>query len=76
MSFLDIIPRSSHWRCSLKKGALKNFANSSEKQLCWSLFLIKLRSFVPETLSKRDSNKCVFLRNQQTTASVFLFLTS
>ena len=30
---------SSHVRCSLKKGILKNFANSTRKHLCWSLFL-------------------------------------
>ena len=30
-------------RCSLEIGALKNFANFTGKQLCWSLFLIKLQ---------------------------------
>ena len=51
MSFLDIIPRNSHWRCSLKTGVLKNFTNFPEKHLCWSLFLIKLHSFRPANLS-------------------------
>ena len=34
---------SSHRRCSVKKGASKNFANFPMKHLCWSLFLIKLQ---------------------------------
>ena len=29
--------RSSHQRCSVKKGVLKNLANFTEKDLCWSL---------------------------------------
>ena len=76
MSLLDIIPRSSQPRCSIKKGVLKNFANFTEKHLCWSLFLIKFQDFGPATLSKRDSKTGVFLGNRQMTASVFLFLTS
>ena len=31
--------RSSHRRCSVKKGVLKNFANFTEKHLRWSLQL-------------------------------------
>ena len=34
--------RSSHWRCSVKQGVFKNFANFTGNNLCWSLFLIKL----------------------------------
>ena len=34
--------RSSHRRSSVKKVALKNFANFTGNQLCWILFLIKL----------------------------------
>ena len=33
--------RSSHWRCSIKKVVLKNFAIFTGKQQCWSLFLNK-----------------------------------
>ena len=36
---------SSHWRCSVKKGVLKNCADFTGKHLCWSLFLIKLQVF-------------------------------
>ena len=39
--------RSSYRRCSVKKGFLKNFANFTEKHLCWSLFLINLLAFRP-----------------------------
>ena len=37
--------RSSHRRCSVKKGVLKKFANFTGKHLCWSLFLIKLQAW-------------------------------
>ena len=36
--------RSSHRRCSVKKGVLKKFGNFTGKHLCWSLFLIKLQA--------------------------------
>ena len=42
--------RSSHWRCSVKNDVIKNFANFTEKHLFWSLFLIKLQFWGPETL--------------------------
>ena len=44
-----------------KIGALKNYAIFTGKQLCWSLFLIKLQAFMPGTLLKRDPNTSVFL---------------
>ena len=53
--------RSSHRRCSLKKGLLKNFTIFIGKHLCWSLFLIKLQALRPVTLLKEDSNTGVFL---------------
>ena len=51
------ISRSSHWRCSVKKGVLKNFENFTGKHLSWSLFLRSV------TLLIRDSNTGVFLWN-------------
>ena len=47
------ILRSSHWRCSVKQGALKNFVNFKGNKLCWSLFLIKLQFLRPATLLKK-----------------------
>ena len=35
--------KSSHRRCSVKKGVLKNCASFTGKHLCWSLFLIELQ---------------------------------
>ena len=49
---LDLF-RSSHQRCSVKKGVLKTFANFTGKHLCWSLFLITLLVFRPATLLKK-----------------------
>ena len=36
--------RSSHRRCSVRKGVLRNFAKFTGKHLCQSLFLIKLQA--------------------------------
>ena len=44
-----------------KKDVFNNFAIFTGKQLCWSLFLIKLRDFSPATLLERDSNAGAFL---------------
>ena len=52
--------RSSHQRCSVKNGALKNFSGFTGKHLC-SLFLIKLEAWRPAILLNRDSNTGVFL---------------
>ena len=41
---------SNHQRRSLVKVVLKNFANFTGKNLCWSLFLIKLEFWGPATL--------------------------
>ena len=46
--------RRSHWRCSVKKGVLRNFAKITGKHLRQSLFFNKL-------LLKRDSGTDVFL---------------
>ena len=35
-------------RCSIRYGVLKNFANFTEKHLCWSLFLIEMQVFTCE----------------------------
>ena len=43
-----------------KKGILKNFAIFTGKQLCWSLFLIKLQALRPATLlNKRLPHSCL-----------------
>ena len=49
-----------------KKAVLDNFAIFTGKQLCWSLFLIKLQAFKLATLLKRDSNTGAFLCILQT----------
>ena len=41
---LFILFRSSHRRCSAKKGVLSKFANFIGKHLCWSLFEIKMQA--------------------------------
>ena len=48
-----------------KLGLLKNFVNSTGKNMCWSLFLIKLQAKTSATLLVRDFNTVVFLRNLQ-----------
>ena len=68
--FTKLVPsqtllRSSHRRCSVKKGVFKNLGKFTEKRLCWSLFLIKLQAFRPTTSLNSDSNIDVFLWNLQ-----------
>ena len=48
--------RSSHQRCSVKKAAFNIFAIFAGKNLCWSLYLIRLQAWRPATLLKSDSN--------------------
>ena len=48
-----------------KLGALKDFTNITEKQLCWSLFLIKLQALRPVILLKTYSNIVDILQNFQ-----------
>ena len=43
--------KSSHGRCSVKKGAFKNFANFTENRLYWSLFSIKLQALRTQVFS-------------------------
>ena len=44
-----------------KKSCFQIFAIITRKHLCFSLFFIKLQTFRPATLLKRDSNTGVFL---------------
>ena len=45
-----------------KKAVLKNFVILTSKHLCGSLFLIKMLTFRPATLLRRNCNTGVFLR--------------
>ena len=44
---------TSHRRCSIKKGALKNLARFAGKHMCWGLFFNKVASLRPTTLLKK-----------------------
>ena len=44
--------RSNHWRCSVKKGVLKNFTKFTGKHLCQSLYFNKVACLRPATLLK------------------------
>ena len=44
--------------CRWFLGVLKNFTIFTENHLCWSLFLIKLHTWRPATLSKRLLHRC------------------
>ena len=62
--FLDILLlKSSRSQMIFKIGLFKYWANFTAKDLCWSLFLIKLQAFRTATILKRDSNTVVFLWN-------------
>ena len=57
----DFIDRSSHWKCSVRKGVLRNFAKFTGKHLCQSFFFNKVASFGLQLHEKRDSGTAVFL---------------
>ena len=53
--------RSSHQRCSVRKGAFRNFAKSTGKDLCQGLFFNKVTATL---LKKRPWHRyCEILRN-------------
>ena len=54
--FRGWIFRSSHWRCSIKKGVHTNFAVFTGRHLCWSLFLKKLHFW--NFIKTRLQHKC------------------
>ena len=55
------IVRSSHQRCFVRNGAIRNFAKFTGKHLCQSLFFNKVASLSPATLLKKDFGTGVFL---------------
>ena len=52
---LWIICRSSHWRCSLRKGVLRSFLKFTGKHLCKSLLFNKVAGLRPATLLKNKT---------------------
>ena len=82
---LWIICRSSHRRCSLRKGVLRNFVKFTGKHLCQSLLFNKVAGLRPATLLKKKLwHRCfpinfvkflrtAFLRN--TSGRLLLYLT-
>ena len=47
------LDRSSHRRCSVRKGVLRNFAKFTGKRLCQGLFFNKVAGLRPATLLKK-----------------------
>ena len=76
--------RSSHRRCSVKKGVLRNFAKFTGKHLCQRLFFDKVAGLRPATLLKKSlaqvfsyefceiSKNTFFTEHLRTTASEYL----
>ena len=68
--------RSSHRRCSVRKGILRNFAKFTGKHLCQSLCFNKVVGLRPATLLKKGSDRfceiskiTFFTKHLQATAS-------
>ena len=74
--------RSSHRRCSVKKGIPKNFANFTGKHLCWSLlqacnfnkkrlqhwcFPVKLSKFLRTSILKNICERLILFNSPQKT---------
>ena len=45
--------KSSHWRCSVRKGVFRNFAKLTGNHLCQSLVFNKVAGLKPATLLKK-----------------------
>ena len=56
--------RSSHWRCFVRKGALRNFAKFTRKHLCQRLFFNKVTGLTLQLFLKRNSSeRCKIYKN-------------
>ena len=53
VKLLKTFYRSSHQRCSMKKGVPRNFTKFTGKHLCQSLFFNKVAGLRPATLLKK-----------------------
>ena len=67
------ISRSSHWRCSVRKGVPRNFAKFIGKHLCHGLFLKKVAGLGLQIINIicKISKKTFFTEHLRVTASVF-----
>ena len=63
--------RSSHRRCSAKKGILKNFTKFTGKHLCWSLFLIKFHPW--KFIKKRLQHRCFPVKFAKILSAIFFY---
>ena len=57
----ECLCRSSHWRCSVRKGVLRDFAKLTGKYLCQGLFFNKVAGLSLQLYLKRESDTGVFL---------------
>ena len=56
----DLIDKSSHQRCSVRKGVFRNFTKFTGKHLCQSPFLNKVAGLGSATLLKKATLAQVF----------------
>ena len=54
-----------------KKGILKNFANFTGKQLCWSLILIKLQASGQQLYKKETPTQLFCYENYETFKNIY-----
>ena len=79
---LQLTYRSSQEICSIEKAVFKNFAISTGKHLCWSLFLIKLQACLQRTFTTDvsceycESFKNTYFEEHMWTAAPKLRITS
>ena len=72
-SEIKSVDRSSHRRCSVKKGILRNFTKFTGKYLCQSLFFNKVAGLSPATLlKKRLWHRCFRVNFARFTRTPFL----
>ena len=74
---LHLLYRSSHRRCSIKKGVLKNFTKFTGNHMCQNLFFNKVADLRPATLlKKRLWHRCFPVNFVKFSRTLFLQNTS
>ena len=71
-SYIIMRCRSSHQRCSLRKGVLRNFPKFTGKYLCQSLFLLKLQTSACNFIKKETMTQMFFCKFCEISKKTFL----
>ena len=66
LDLVTLLSRSSHQRCSVKRGVLKSFTKFTGKHLCQSLFFNKVAGLRPKKETLVQVFSCEFCESSRT----------